>query len=283
MKRRIPQRSTNTTMQIPSWSWMGWHGAVDMSSWGSGADYVKYGYTRTNLRVSQRTIPIVKWTISDKNHQVQHDIDSTWCLYSIFRLTSGQLDLPHGWSQHNYPCNEEPASFFPENSIPKRFFKHSSDSETEFWYPIPISEKTTRSIPPQLMPFISCYTSQCWLKTGETLQCSYQCFSLRDHAGAWAGMLNIHNHKDFETISRSKASQDNTVELIVISEGYSSNPDDIDEWFHKERTKSTEIYEFYNVLWVSWEHGIAYRKGLGRVQKFIWEAQTIDWIKVTLG
>ena len=94
---------------------------------------------------------------------------------------------------------------------------------------------------------------------------------------------NIHNHEDFEIISSSKESQSNTVELIVISEGYSSDSSDIDEWFHEERTKSTEIYEFYNVLWISWEHGIAYRKGLGRVQKSIWEAQMIDWINITLG
>jgi len=164
MKRRLPQRATNIPFQIPSWSWMGWHGAIDKSSWGSGADYVKRSYTRIDLMISQRTIPTVKWTTSDKHRQVQQDIDSTWCLHNTLHLTNGltsrQPDLPQGWSQYNYNCREDNSSS-PERRIPKYFFKHSSDSETEFWYPIPISEITPGPISPQLMPFISCYTSRC--------------------------------------------------------------------------------------------------------------------------
>lgn len=106
---------------------------------------------------------------------------------------------------------------------------------------------------------------------------------LRDHSGAWAWILNVHNHGDFEIISSCIENQSKAVELIVISEGYASKFSDVDEWYHKERTKSTNVYEFYNVLSIFWENGIAYRTCIGRVQKSTWDVQKIDWINVTLG
>jgi hypothetical protein len=42
-------------------------------------------------------------------------------------------------------------------------------------------------------------------------------------------------------------------------------------------------YEFYNMLWIEREDGIAYRKGLGRVWKEVWELQKFDAIDVILG
>jgi hypothetical protein len=42
-------------------------------------------------------------------------------------------------------------------------------------------------------------------------------------------------------------------------------------------------YEFYNVLWVEWEDGIAYRKGLGRIVGSAWEVQKLEWIDLILG
>jgi hypothetical protein len=52
---------------------------------------------------------------------------------------------------------------------------------------------------------------------------------------------------------------------------------------HAERDKSYDIYEFYNVLCLEWREAIAYRKGLGRVAKAIWENQILDWVDITLG
>jgi hypothetical protein len=44
-----------------------------------------------------------------------------------------------------------------------------------------------------------------------------------------------------------------------------------------------ELYEFYNVLWIEWEDGIAYREGLGRILKLMWEKHSSEVIDVTLG
>jgi hypothetical protein len=36
-----------------------------------------------------------------------------------------------------------------------------------------------------------------------------------------------------------------------------------------ERKSKGVRYEFYNVLWIEWEDGIAYRKGIGHVEKYM--------------
>ncbi|OQO02629.1 hypothetical protein B0A48_12157 [Cryoendolithus antarcticus] len=43
------------------------------------------------------------------------------------------------------------------------------------------------------------------------------------------------------------------------------------------------IYEYYSVMWVEWENGIAYRKGLARIAKGVFERECLGWMDVTLG
>ena len=44
-----------------------------------------------------------------------------------------------------------------------------------------------------------------------------------------------------------------------------------------------QVYEFYDALWVEYEDGVAYRKGIGRVRKGVWDRETLGWVDVTLG
>jgi hypothetical protein len=55
------------------------------------------------------------------------------------------------------------------------------------------------------------------------------------------------------------------------------------EWEHEERPRFGSLDKFYNVLWIEWENGIAYRKGAGRIVKAIWEARASEWVDLTLG
>jgi hypothetical protein len=66
--------------------------------------------------------------------------------------------------------------------------------------------------------------------------------------------------------------------LVAISKGYAIEPGEkfdnygMPEWHLAERPKSLSggKYWYYNVLWVEWKDGIAYRKGCGRVMKSAW-------------
>ena len=43
------------------------------------------------------------------------------------------------------------------------------------------------------------------------------------------------------------------------------------------------VYEFYDVLWVEFIDGVAYRKDIGRVRKEVWDRETLGWVDFTLG
>lgn len=43
------------------------------------------------------------------------------------------------------------------------------------------------------------------------------------------------------------------------------------------------LIEFYNVLWIEWRDGTAYRKGLGRVSKVGFNSSVPDDIDLVLG
>jgi hypothetical protein len=43
------------------------------------------------------------------------------------------------------------------------------------------------------------------------------------------------------------------------------------------------VYEYYNVMWIEWENGIAYRKAVGRVYKEAWESLDLEEVDVLLG
>jgi hypothetical protein len=44
-----------------------------------------------------------------------------------------------------------------------------------------------------------------------------------------------------------------------------------------------DVYHFYNVMWLAWEDEIAYRRGIGRVWKPVWEQQELKQMEITLG
>jgi hypothetical protein len=80
------------------------------------------------------------------------------------------------------------------------------------------------------------------------------------------------------------------LEVVAISQGYALLPvferlysHGIDELTLGELPKVSDRYEFYNVLWIKWGNGVAYRHGIGRVLKSIWESQGLETVEVVLG
>lgn len=41
--------------------------------------------------------------------------------------------------------------------------------------------------------------------------------------------------------------------------------------------------EFYNVRWIKWEEGVAYRRGTGRLLASFWKPATKEWVDVSIG
>lgn len=52
---------------------------------------------------------------------------------------------------------------------------------------------------------------------------------------------------------------------------------------HPSANAFDDVYEFYNVLWIRWLDGIAYRRGIGRVSKEIWKGLESEELDINLG
>jgi hypothetical protein len=51
----------------------------------------------------------------------------------------------------------------------------------------------------------------------------------------------------------------------------------------KQIKEAGGVYRFYNVMWLAWEEGIAYPRGIGRVWGPVWERQELRRVDVMLG
>ena len=103
-------------------------------------------------------------------------------------------------------------------------------------------------------------------------------------AGKWAGAIRIAQPG---IAGDSPYPRGTTCEVVEISAGEVQDQDvemkSFDEWHHHQCPRRKGLYEFYNVLWVEWVDGVAYRKCLGRVEKSVWEEIAKDDIDLTLG
>jgi hypothetical protein len=111
---------------------------------------------------------------------------------------------------------------------------------------------------------------------------------LTNDKGQWLGILRLNGETESEMDSMH-------CELIAISRGVhfcqSGKYEKTDRAWLSERDLADKhrsgplsgFYEFYNVLWIEWHSGIAYRKALGRIEKSMWERQRRETINITLG
>ena len=136
-----------------------------------------------------------------------------------------------------------------------------------------------------------CMTDRCFLHIGpwHTRKLGGSFFSLTDERDKWVGSIRPHHSsiKQEKSIAACLPPEERKCELVSISQGYVKNDDItnsnwIDEWKMDERPTSGEYYRFHNVLWIGWENGIAYRRGLGRVAEEFWREQNLDKIKLVL-
>lgn len=287
--RRTPVRHGGPVC-LPSWSWAGWQGSIH---WGHlVSDYVKKCDKRgVGVRL-ERINPLVQWSWHDTQSSLTHPIEESWVKHQKLFWNNCQVSCPTGWARHtiSHVSTIPPwqISNQPEpGANPLCFYKHDSEPEAEFWYPLSLPVTGPQS--QKLASLISCRTRRAWLVAGEefTPACRRRGveISVRDRTGNWAGALQLHGQ-----VSSELCQPDLALELVEIAVGHMRNDAGeanwgqvLDEWDLEERPKGGILYEYYYVLWVEWKDGVAYRKGLGRVEKNAWEAQERGWINLVLG
>ena len=283
--RRIPTQSSSEEMMLPSWSWVGWEGEIESSQWAHEWDCLSLQYYKG--AVIWKLNSTVAWSHGDICEQRQ-PIDPSSHRYRRCS-TDNSIPLPPGWSRK--PVKEY------------ALFVHRRLPSINFGYPIPLPKRNQQNAPHILSKFLFGQTRRGHFKEDRTPNLHSRVPSLfgnrrpnnasgihiflEDDGGAWAGTIQLHDNALFSSSTNSLLDDSSKLELVSISAGTATCLKDP----HTFRVSQGDgvgisndyLFEFYNVLWIEWKEGVAYRKGLGRVIKEAWERQATEWIDLALG
>lgn len=185
------------------------------------------------------------------------------------------------------------------------YYSHESAPGIKFWHPVPMSIRTQEITTP-LNGRLLCASTQrghlwvttvkhgrqamnveegpprafmdsdprvVWLFSGDV----HPDALIVDIKGEVVGDLYINDQDDRDLVERFESQPDEaglSCELVAISKGHDS--------LHPMEPEK-ETFTFYNVLWIKWEDGIAYRRGVGRVKREIWESMELKDVDLVLG
>jgi hypothetical protein len=77
--------------------------------------------------------------------------------------------------------------------------------------------------------------------------------------------------------------------VVAISLGVGVHDDNahhrsfLQYWEQDHQRRGAGAHGFYNVMWIEWSEGIAYRKAIGRVHKDLWNNLPLEEIDILLG
>lgn len=292
VERRISSGVRSTNSCLPSWSWAGWQGEVDPWTWESGCDYVKGREPGDGCQTSRRTIPIIQWYSSDRTRSERRPIFSNWLTFKTYPRGPEKL-LPDGWSRHEHHLDRygDLEDGLAPHQGSRFYYTHRLFPLGQFWYPIPLRVQETEPIVPHPAPLLFTRTCRAWFRIGSRVSgVWFLCVPIRGANGAWVGILRVPNEETLASVRLEKAGtipESRPLEFIALSRGYADGSrkeePGLDEWLLEERPATKGLYEFYNVMWIEWENGIAYRRALGRILRDVWEGQKLEWVDVTLG
>jgi Heterokaryon incompatibility protein (HET) len=262
----------------PTWSWAAWAGKLADCSWASGTDF---SATSRGLlsQTGMATVPITTWQAGDGPAGERRRVDTQWALWrETYRDESAAL--PPGWSRRKHVPGSNRGIFRPgPDGFGKYLYTHVSNSY-DYWFPVPLSDPDPPMTPYPEPRYLFGRVSKMTLRARLEDQERSRCISLVDADGQWVGALRLHNRSD-------KPVDGAELDLVAISRG--SLPKDYHLWMDIDKFEAPfrfahgVTYEFYNVLWVKWVEGVAYRNGLGRVSKAAWDSQPLEEIELMLG
>ncbi|KND87207.1 hypothetical protein TOPH_08137 [Tolypocladium ophioglossoides CBS 100239] len=272
---------------LPSWSWAGWSGSVQMDV-ASASDFIRNSPRRSVwMSSSARVTRCVSWKYHETVEAPGISIHPS-ILECREEWLEGRDKGTSGWTRHPISANSHARYEMPDPRSPSScFFRHPLHPGFDFWYPIPLPGSGSAFSVVQA-PCISCRTRRVWLWPAERIQRLYgypPLFSLRNKVGTWVGVLQpqVGIDESYETLREPSEA----VELVEIAKGFcrdtTSPHPGLPEIGHLDKPRSGEWYEYYWVIWVKWKSGIAYREGLGRVCKQVWESHIREEVDLMLG
>ncbi|EEU33710.1 uncharacterized protein NECHADRAFT_89228 [Fusarium vanettenii 77-13-4] len=264
---------------VPSWSWMSClylKTSADFSPWASAFSYLdrsdfdqdrqqRYGSPSWNRKSPPEglldglvTKPLCTWYVKETtgNRHISNYLDG-------FKRCSldPALELPPGWQKDG------------------NVFHHPCDPERRFKYPIPLVTDGEKEGLRKETPFlITCKTERAWLWNirapfGEPIYKleGEAAINLSDSEGTWVGCLRVQTLTVLWRLLSKRVKYSTAGGWSLLDE------------YPELKNQGRESFEFYNVLLVDWKDGVAYRQGVGRVDKSAWELQDREEFELVLG
>jgi hypothetical protein len=256
---------------------MTWHGDLDLFFW-------SFASSITNFRVSSTISisPVAQWYYFGAGGALVA-IASDYCKYKHF-AQDDKSTPPSEWIR----IREAPP--YSHSEMSEEHYYVTKDAPVPFRFPIPLANQSNPEMPTPSSNRIACQTERahfyiCGLSTdrrGRTYS------PILDAEEVYSGIIPLSRNALESCFSTTDADVAIRIQLIAVSTGSIEGYDDLYLGYFQESSRPEHrnvggIYEFYNVLWIEWTGGIAYRKGLGRVNKAAWEAADRELIDVVLG
>lgn len=284
LRRRVqsdrPSTSRLSHLSLPSWSWIGWQGLIT-SGYGEA---VRINDWQSSI---EETIPITEWyTSSSPSGSPLRRIRSTW-FENRDAFKDFTKPLPTGWTRHKVLTDDSSHGgprLYPDGCN-GHVFKHCSmpDEDCDSWYfPFPVTDiqESTPPFTPDQTSYIFCETrrARLWLhKAGDA-----NILNICNKAGESIGLLHLHNQEQLEHFPKTVANDTPKmqIELVAIyrSRKYEKTYDREQERYIGPR----KVWESYEVLWVEWVDGVAYRLASGHVRKADWEESDLEDVSLIL-
>lgn len=248
-----PQESRLHPSELPSWSWVGWHGGIAMSS-RSEEMLSALQSDHTALPVKCETFAITQWSTGASPvvpPAKRRKITST------FRREAPGREAPAArrWGL---------TSSLRRKVAPPRQHKPSDPK------PEPVS--TTAVHEPEV-PFVPEQTQFLFCDTVRMqLYCrldDYNVATLANSSGRPVGYLHLHTQPDASYFSDTNVDA-LSVDLVAVCK-------------IRIHYSNKTILDRYAVLWVEWKNGVAYRRASGEVNAKEWDESRPESVSLVLG
>jgi hypothetical protein len=277
---------------LPSWSWARWKGAFDFSLWEAAAESLFLSYYNQSFYT---VTTIVQW---QKISRSSGTLVPLLNCYSVHRglAQDGSLSPPVGWNRQALPSNLSKHSTLSRllRSTNHHFTHPALGKHLQFRFPVPLPVDIAEAGGNQTWSsMIRGRVKRAFLSIKPKQQPPMDAdrwYAIQKKSGLSSelhvGLVQLHDPK-----SVLGTTTDISGEFIAISAGeFLCIPGQsvglpwaiLDEWELKRRTQDGNIYEFYNVMLIERHDGFATRKGLGRVQKAMWENLDLEEVEVVL-
>jgi len=221
--------------------------------------------------------------ITEKNKQglVRHQLEET--IPSQFTFFGNE-------ARENWP-RRHTRRFLHDNE----YFTHESCKDIKFRFPIPLGRTETKDNS-LWHPFIFFHSQKATLRLGGFVQATLNEISARyilDDTGNVTGSLLPNLNEGLDQLPAGFS-----CDVVQVSEGAALDFGTerlwrMDNWGLPEGLEgldavqthidSTKVYRYANVLWMEWNEGKAYRRGVGRIEISAWLRSNLQSVTVALG